>query len=380
MTLTKHNLLTPQQRQAALGKVRRSFERGLLALIVDEDRQRGLVTLQHVARGLMELQPSSQASLDDVVRWLNAIRHDQLQMTEDTFTILRGLGQIIRSWELVIIDGESEFSPDTEFRELAAGARGRLQQVSPSSGEVVDSADTETGDALLRSLDQSLSSMQILLQEWLTNLEDPAKIAAVGQGFRALRELSYGERLADVAEVAWAIENMLDRLVDETLVVSGDFHVVSMAAIDFLLTLSSKLSQISAAEGISSFIDDYIYAEIIESADILASGGELGAKSQEFEEDFPSDPSLDQRLDSLTKDESNLAIQNASASGLTLSLEQTMEVFQAANRSLDVALVKFETSLASEAGMQLSKLLREQLTSSQSVSDKLRALVAIQEQ
>jgi hypothetical protein len=57
-----------------------------------------------------------------------------------------------------------------------------------------------------------------------------------------------------------------------------------------------------------------------------------------------------------------------------------MEVFQAANRSLDVALVKFETSLASEAGMQLSKLLREQLTSSQSVSDKLRALVAIQEQ
>ncbi|MFQ3363602.1 MAG: hypothetical protein ACI883_000570, partial [Candidatus Azotimanducaceae bacterium] len=136
----------------------------------------------------------------------------------------------------------------------------------------------------------------------------------------------------------------------------------------------------SAAEGISSFIDDYIYAEIIESADILASGGELGAKSQEFEEDFPSDPSLDQRLDSLTKDESNLAIQNASASGLTLSLEQTMEVFQAANRSLDVALVKFETSLASEAGMQLSKLLREQLTSSQSVSDKLRALVAIQEQ
>ena len=91
---------------------------------------------------------------------------------------------------------------------------------------------------------------------------------------------------------------MLDRLVDGTLAVNGDFHFVANAAMNFLVTLSEKLREISAGASVSSFIDDYIYAEIIESADILASGGELGLKSQEFEEEFPSEQSLGEHLDS----------------------------------------------------------------------------------
>jgi chemotaxis protein histidine kinase CheA len=150
-----------------------------------------------------------------------------------------------------------------------------------------DAADLDF-NLLLQALDRALGSMLLLLQEWLVNLEDPAKVAAVAQGFKALRELSDGERLADVTEVAWALENMLDRLVDGTLAVNGDFHKVATAAMNFLVTLSDKLSRISAGAAVSSFIDDYIYAEIIESADILASGGDLGLKSQEFEEEFPS--------------------------------------------------------------------------------------------
>ena len=393
--MSEDNLAIPKQRQATLGQVRRSFERGLLALIVDEDRQRGLVTLQHVTRVLMTFQPSAQSNLDVVVQWLGAIRQGQLQLSEETFAILRHLGQIVRSWEQASVDEDSGFLPDVEFQALSASAHLILQQshllanvgASDQDGITVmpslDDAVVHDFNLLLQSLDQALDAIQLQLQEWLVNLEDPAYVAAVAHGFKALRELSDGERLADVTEVAWAIENMLDRLVDGTLAVTGDFHSVAAAAVNFLVTLSDKLSQISAGAAVSSFIDDYIYAEIIESADILASGGELGLKSQEFEEEFPSEQSLGEHLDSpLYAKElagSNKVLEN---SDRTLSLEQTIEVFQAANLSLEASLSKQEslhpTKFAdlNDEGQRLAHALRQHLLSGREVSTKLHALIA----
>ena len=392
-----------------LGQVRRSFERGLLALIVDEDRQRGLVALQHVSRVLMQYQPSSQVHLDVVVQWLNAIRQGQLQLSEETFSILRHLGQIVRNWEQANVDEDSEFLPDAEFEILSASAEVILQQVSPFASEyenpsiprstgldgaIVAQGTSDAADLdfnlLLQALDRALGSMLLLLQEWLVNLEDPAKVAAVAQGFKALRELSDGERLADVTEVAWAVENMLDRLVDGTLAVNGDFHKVATAAMNFLVTLSDKLSRISAGAAVSSFIDDYIYAEIIESADILASGGDLGLKSQEFEEEFPSEQSLDSDkepgLASSEYDESKLDLENSLAADLTLSLEQTVEVFQAANLSLEASLLKHESLHSNQVaglndeGRRLAHGLRRHLLSGREVSAKLLALISLSRQ
>jgi len=402
---SEDNLATPKQRQVTLGQVRRSFERGLLALIVDEDRQRGLVALQHVSRVLMQYQPSSQVHLDVVMQWLNAIRQGQLQLSEETFAILRHLGQIVRNWEQANVDEDSEFLPDAEFEILSASAQVILQQVNPFASEYEDpSISRSTGldsaivaqgtsddadldfNLLLQALDRALGSVLLLLQEWLVNLEDPAKVAAVAQGFKVLRELSGGERLADVTEVAWALENMLDRLVDGTLAVNGDFHKVATAAMNFLVTLSDKLSRISAGAAVSSFIDDYIYAEIIESADILASGGDLGLKSQEFEEEFPSEQSLDSNIEpglaSSEYDESNLALENSLAAGLTLSLEQTVEVFQAANLFLEASLLKHESLHSNEVaglndeGRRLAHVLRRHLLSGREVSVKLLALIS----
>ena len=394
-------LSTTQGLQATLSRVRRSFERGLLALIVDENRQRGLVTLQHVARVLMEIQPSSQSHLNVVVQWLDAIRREQLQLSEDSFTILRGLGQIIRTWELVTVDAESAFQPDIEFQTLSASAQIILQGVSPLVAESIGSStafradldgamDNSSGSGsddhdfilVLQALDQALATMQVRLEEWLMNLEDPATVAAVAQGFKALRALSEDQRLGDVTEVAWAIENMLDRLVDGTLAVSVDFHFAADAAINFLVTLSEKLRQISAGAGVSSFIDDYIYAEIIESADILASGGDLGLKSQAFEEDFPSEKGLDLEPSAKSDDQLYSATASISADGLPLSFEQTIELFQAASRLLETGLIaqqeKHGTNAArlSEEGLRLAHTLRQQLQSSAEVSGELHRLLA----
>jgi chemotaxis protein histidine kinase CheA len=241
--------------------------------------------------------------------------------------------------------------------------------------EVADSLPVEQGEAinLLLSLDKELASMQPLLRAWSIDLKNTDKAAPVAQVFRSLRELSDGEQLADVTEVAWAVENMLDRLIDGTLAVSQDFYAISNAAFEFLLTLSEKLSQLSPEEGVSSFIDDYIYAEIIESADILASGGDLEAKDQEFEAEFPGELGLDQATTSPS------AYGNPSpALGLPLSLEETIEVFQGANSALDAALIRLATeepATTYEERPLLIALLRQQLSISIETSNKLRALV-----
>ena len=389
------------ERQATLGRARRSFERGLLALIVDEDGQRGLVTLQHVARLLIEVEPSSKGHLNVVVRWLGAIRREQLQLCEETFTILRGLGQIIRTWELVIVDPETEFLPNIELQTLSASTQIMLQQLSPIGGkplglstEIQSNLDgiikANGGDSeddnftrVLQTLDEALGAMQLLLEEWALHMEDPAKVAAVAQGFKALREHSDDQRLGDVIEVTWAIENMLDRLVDGTLAVSADFHFVADAAINFLVTLSDKLRQIAAGSGVSSFIDDYIYAEIIESADILASGGDLSLKSQAFEEDFPREQGL--VLGPSSKSENQLyaaTMASTAGDGLPFSLKQTIKAFQAASRSLDEALLAqqdrhvSEDSGLSEESLFIARTLREHLQSSAEISDKLQGLLS----
>ena len=404
-TTSPNTLANVQERQALLGRARRSFERGLLALIVDEDRQRGLVTLQHVARVLMELQPTSHEHLVVIVQWLDAIRREQLQLSEDTFTLLRGLGQIIRTWALAIADAESEFLPDSEIQTLSAGAQLLLQQAGALDGDRASGsaahqatlegamaipADSVSGEqdfiSVLQTLEQSLDAMQSLLQAWRKHLEDPVKIAAISQGFKALRELSDDQRLSDVTEVTWAVENMLDRLVDRTLAVNVDFHFVANAAINFLVTLSEKLREISADSSVSSFIDDYIYAEIIESADILASGGDLGSKNQAFEEDFPGEQGLD--LAPFSNAEGQLysaATAGVSADDLTLSLAQTIESFLVASRSLDEALAAQQTQNGvkdlglSDEGLRLTHTLRQHLLDGVMVSDELRGLLTASE-
>jgi hypothetical protein len=353
----------------------------------------------------MEIQPPSQEHLEVVVQWLGAIRREQLQLSEDTFTLLRGLGQIIRTWELAIVDAESEFQPDSEFQTLSAGAQIILQQAGALAGEPVDAAaalqpnlegamDNPVGSgsedhdfiSVLQALAQSLGAMQLLLEEWRKNLEDPGKIAAITKGFKALRELSDDQRLGDVTEVTWAIENMLDRLVDGTLAVNVDFHFVANAAINFLVTLSEKLREISAGSSVSSFIDDYIYAEIIESADILASGGDLRSKNQAFEEDFLGEQGLDLAPFSNAEGQRYAAAAaGASANGLTLSLAQTIESFLAASRSLDEALAAQQSQNGvkdlglSDEGLRLTHTLRQHLLDGTEVSDELRGLLAASE-
>jgi chemotaxis protein histidine kinase CheA len=237
---------------------------------------------------------------------------------------------------------------------------------------------TEQPSDVLNKLDAALDQLQTLLQDWSIDLGSQRKVAAVAQAFKSLRALSDGNKLADVTEVAWAIENMLDRLVDGTLKARGDFHAVSSSALNFFSTLSDRLSEIGGGEGVSSFIDDYIYSEIIESADILASGGDLASKNDEFEADFPSDSAIQRPPTIFGADTSGSISGDNGITDQALTLEETIRVFEASIEALKESLGRLETADGGvyaadrEEEITLAAELRDKSADAMAVAIKLR--------
>jgi hypothetical protein len=81
-----------------------------------------------------------------------------------------------------------------------------------------------------------------------------------------------------------------------------------------------------------------------------------------------------------------LDLENSLAADLTLSLEQTVEVFQAANLSLEASLLKHESLHSNQVaglndeGRRLAHGLRRHLLSGREVSAKLLALISLSRQ
>jgi chemotaxis protein histidine kinase CheA len=312
-------------------------------------------------------------------------------LSKETFSVLRQLGQLIRVWEREIINPESNFKPGPEIQNVSENAEIFLMQIdaqTPGEGAVSGAVaiddltamfePTEQPSDVLNKLDAALDQLQTLLQDWSIDLGSQRKVAAVAQAFKSLRALSDGNKLADVTEVAWAIENMLDRLVDGTLKARGDFHAVSSSALNFFSTLSDRLSEIGGGEGASSFIDDYIYSEIIESADILASGGDLTSKNDEFEADFPSDSAIQRPPTIFGADTSGSISGDNGITDQALTLEETIRVFEASIEALKESLGRLETADGGvyaadrEEEITLAAELRDKSADAMAVAIKLR--------
>lgn len=85
----------------------------------------------------------------------------------------------------------------------------------------------------------------------------------------ALKGLAQQHQDQRIMELAWATANMLDRVIDGTLVLTEEFKdVVNRAA---------KLLIIAFVFQVWSSEDEWEYAQTIEDADLLASGGDVGS-------------------------------------------------------------------------------------------------------
>lgn len=227
--------------------LRQEYERGLLAAIIDEQRASGVALMGRVAQAF-----SREAQADNtwhlLWRWLDAIHQGDAVLSAESFVLLRDAGRYLKA------------------RDQQGGG---VEQVVLPALDTLRAALT----SLLIELDAQPSEKSERWDRLLDDLDQTSEVADLRRGFQGVYD--YGVELgwADVIEICGAQNNLLDRLLDETLVIDLEYYEVFSDA----KLLLRELSAPQAGDGSSkpSQIDDLSYERVIERADVMASGGEF---------------------------------------------------------------------------------------------------------
>lgn len=245
--------LTPTQ----IFQQRQDFERGLLAVILDQGRRSGFERMGRVAQTISNvLPPSSAWAL--LAHWLGALASERLVLTSDSLEQLRQVGKTLKD-----LDRQAQQTPATD--KLMPLDVAFL--VAPLSAALQGTDDTAEGDA---------AEWSKLLQQ----LQTTTQMEEVRASFARVAEFAAALHWRDALEISDAQMNLLDRLLDGTLTRAPEHSEVLDDAKTLLVGLQLPLTQANETQ-----IDDKQYERVIERADVLASGGEFVWDDEAFEND-----------------------------------------------------------------------------------------------
>jgi hypothetical protein len=267
--LNVSNGLTPTQ----IFQQRQDFERGLLAVILDQGRRSGFERMGRVAQTIgAVLLPSSAWTLLD--RWLSALASEKLVLTSESLELLRQVGKTLKD-----LDRQAQQTPEAD--QLMPLDVAFL--VAPLSAALQGSDATAEADAA----------------EWsklLHQLQTTTQMQELRAAFAQIAEFAAALMWRDAIEISGAQMNLLDRLLDGTLIRAPEHVQVLGDAKTLLVGLKLPVTQANETQ-----IDDKQYERVIERADVLASGGEfaLDDEAPENDEDALIEMQLETILDIL---------------------------------------------------------------------------------
>ena len=229
---------------------RRDFERGLLAVILDENRKTGFQQMERVAKTISTvLPPDSSWTL--LARWLNALAVDRLPLTSRSLELLRQVGKSLKDldWQAQQVPQADRVMP-REVAFLVVPLNAAL-----GSAQTPGDEDAERWTTLLARLQTT---------------KDPTSSRL---SFAQVADFAAARQWRDVLEITGAQINLLDRLLDGTLAAAPEHDEVLGDAKSLLHVLT--LPPLGETLANQTEIDDTQYERVIERADVLASGGEF---------------------------------------------------------------------------------------------------------
>lgn len=210
-----------------------------------------------------------------------------------------GLEEELRSLDDVLAESEEaelDALAETEFDEpeqpadapsvaaetplpAASLPAGREPVVDPSLADTFES-DEEIVEIFVEEVDEVLETVDEWLPQWRQDLGHEEALNEVRRAFHTLKGSGRIVGANVIGEVAWSVENMLNRLIDGT--VEPDAQFVSV--VDQARTLVPSLKD---AFETRTAPDMSQVALVMEMADILASGGSLEDAEAEIRADAP---------------------------------------------------------------------------------------------
>ncbi|MEM7003192.1 MAG: Hpt domain-containing protein, partial [Pseudomonadota bacterium] len=173
--------------------------------------------------------------------------------------------------------------------------------------EILEIFEEEVGE-VLEAIDEHLP-------QWAATLTLGEPLTELRRAFHTLKGSGRIVSAAEIGELAWGIENMLNRVIDETVSANGDFVQVVSEARQLMEPLCEAF--IAAEPG-----DLTACSAVIERADLLASGSDLPAEVR-----AEATPPTQEPLADATGDAASAATEDAAA-------ETADEVF-AASEAVD---------------------------------------------
>ncbi|MDZ7668457.1 MAG: Hpt domain-containing protein [Gammaproteobacteria bacterium] len=192
-------------------------------------------------------------------------------------------------------------APETqETAPAAATASASAAAAVASLADDFDS-DDEIVEIFSEEVDEVLEAIDEHLPPWQAALEDEARQTEIRRAFHTLKGSGRMVGANILGEMAWSVENMLNRLLDGTVTLTAEFPAVVQEARQLVPVLRDAFEQKSAP-------DMGAVARIMEQADMLASGGALADTADHAE---PAEAASASEQAAAADDDRNLFIDEA---------------------------------------------------------------------
>ncbi|HEX7036871.1 MAG TPA: Hpt domain-containing protein [Pseudomonadales bacterium] len=178
--------------------------------------------------------------------------------------------------------------------EPAATEPAAAEPIAATSADVpvlpglVDSfeSDDEIVEIFVEEVDEVLAAVDEQLPEWEQNLADEHRQTEIRRAFHTLKGSGRMVGANVLGEMAWSVENMLNRVLDGTVPPTPEFVAVVREARALVPLLKQAFERRVAP-------DMAPVARLIEQADVLASGGSLSEAGLGAAAALPAEPAIE---------------------------------------------------------------------------------------
>ncbi|XOV83731.1 MAG: Hpt domain-containing protein [bacterium] len=211
---------------------------------------------------------------------LPAIEEPQLEMERDvgfdlSSDVFAGLSGAVEDASDSLSDDIPE--PDRAPEAVPAhtpDASEPAEPVAASAAPEVEPPDPEIVEIFVEEVDEVFETIGEYLPQWADNFDNSDALTEVRRGFHTLKGSGRIVQAVAIGELAWGIENMLNRVMDGTVVPSAQFVTVINEALALVpdLRCAFEKGQTGDLDAITT---------VIEKADVLASGGVLESSAEQ---------------------------------------------------------------------------------------------------
>lgn len=264
--------------------------------------------------GLRQAQPVAPAPTAQVEPVVATETGGEISAQQGTTPQIAADEPLEMAASIVTADAEAEVAQPSGSEEQESAA------VEPPTrgGDSVD-VDSEILEVFGEEAEEELQSIQERFPKWRGDLDDRESLLTMRRSFHTLKGSGRIVGASNIGEFSWAIENMLNRVIDGTVPVSADLLQLMD---DVVATLPVLVAESRQPGGPASDV-----SALAERAFALASGTDVAASAQSAavqptspEEDLPGGESLD--IDEVSAlSELSLQIEEDLVSDDTLELE-----------------------------------------------------------